>query len=41
MALIIAPILKLPGFEQQFVVTIDVSDAAVGAILDQDFDNGF
>ena len=40
LALTIAPVLKLPDFERQFVVTIDASDAAVGAILEQDFSNG-
>ena len=35
-----APVLKLPDFERQFVVTTDASDAAVGAILEQDFGNG-
>ena len=40
LALTIAPILRLPDFERQFVVTADTSDAAVGAILEQDFGNG-
>ena len=40
LALTTAPILKLPDFERQFVVTIDASDATVGAILEQDFGNG-
>ena len=40
LALTTAPVLKLPDFERQFVVTINVSDAAVGAILEQDFGNG-
>ena len=40
LALTTAPILKLPNFERQFVVTTDASDAAVGAILEQDFGNG-
>ena len=35
-----ALVLKLPNFERQFVVTTDASDAAVGAILEQDFGNG-
>ena len=39
-ALATAPILRLPDFERQFVVTTDASDAAVGAILEQDFGNG-
>ena len=40
LALTIAPILKFPDFERQFIVTIAASDAAVGAILEQDFGNG-
>ena len=40
LALTIAPVLKLPDFGQQFVVTTDANDAAVGAIFEQDFDNG-
>ena len=40
LALTIAPVLKLPDFERQFVVTTDASDAAVGAILEQDFGKG-
>ena len=35
-----APILKLPHFDRQFLVTTDASDAAVGAILEQDFGKG-
>ena len=35
-----APVLKLPDFERQFVVTTDASDVVVGAILEQDFGNG-
>ena len=40
LALTTAPVLKLPDFDQQFVVTTDANDAAVGAILEQDFGNG-
>ena len=40
LALTTAPVLKLPDFEKQFIVTTDASDAAVGAILEQDFGNG-
>ena len=35
-----ALVLKLPHFDQQFVVTTDASDAVVGAILEQDSSNG-
>ena len=31
------PILRLPDVEKQFIVTIDVSDMAMGAILEEDF----
>ena len=34
LALTTAPILKLPDFERQFVVTTDASDSAVGDILE-------
>ena len=40
LALTTAPVLRLPNFERQFVVTTDASDAALGAILKQDFGNG-
>ena len=40
LALTTAPILKLSNFDQQFVVTTDVSDVVVGAIQQQDFGNG-
>ena len=35
-----APILCLPDFEKQFVVTTDTRDVVVGAILEQDFGFG-
>ena len=35
-----APILHLPDFKKQFIVTIHVSNVSVGAILDQDFGFG-
>ena len=34
------PILCLPDFEKQFVVTIDASDVAIGATSEQDFGSG-
>ena len=35
-ALVMAPVLRLPDFDHQFVVTTDASDVAIGAILQQD-----
>ena len=39
-AIATAPILRLPDFERQFVITTDASDVAIGAILEQDFGSG-
>ena len=36
----IAPVLCLPDFEQQLIVTTDASDMAIGGILEQDFGSG-
>ena len=36
-----ASVLKLPDFERPFVVTTDASLVSVGAILEQDFGQGF
>ena len=35
-ALATAPVLRLPNFDYQFIVTTDASDVAIGAILQQD-----
>ena len=32
--------MKLPDFDQQFMVTTDASDAAIGAILEQNLGKG-
>ena len=40
LALTTAPVLRLPDFERQFVVTTDAVDVAISAILEQDFGNG-
>ena len=39
-AIATAPILRLPDFERQFVITTDASDVAIGAILEQNFGSG-
>ena len=39
-AIATAPVLRLPDFEQQFVIMIDASDVAIGAILEQNFGSG-
>ena len=39
-AMATSPVLCLPDFERQFVVTTDASDVAIGAILEQDFGSG-
>ena len=39
-AIATAPVLRLPNFEQQFVITTDASDVAIGVILEQDFGSG-
>ena len=40
-ALCETPVLKLPDFSKPFVVEPDASDLAVGAILLQEYDDGF
>ena len=39
-SLVVAPVLRIPNFELQFVVTTDASLVSVGAILEQDFGRG-
>ena len=40
-AMAMAPILRLPDFKRQFVVTADASDVAIGAILEQDLGQAY
>ena len=35
-----ALVLRLPDFEHQFIITTDISDVAIRAILEQDFGSG-
>ena len=39
-ALASAPVLPLPDFERQFIVTTDASDVALGVVLEQNFGHG-
>ena len=39
-ALTTAPILRLPNFENEFILTTDASSASVGAVIEQDFGRG-
>ena len=39
-AIAMAPVLHLPDFERQFVVTTDANGVAIGEILEQDFGLG-
>ena len=39
-SLVVAPVLRIPNFDLQFVVTTDASLVSVGAILEQDFGRG-
>ena len=39
-AMAAAPVLRLPDFERQFIIMVDASNVAIGAILVQDFGSG-
>ena len=40
-SLVTPPVLHMPYFEREFVVTTDASLVSVGAILEQEFGHGF
>ena len=37
LSLVVAPVLRMPNFDLSFVITMDASLVAIGAILQQDF----